>query len=161
MKLKNTILSTLLTLSLAAAIGTASARGSGSITLTTDFGSTEVIAWSWGAFNSGSFHVGGGGGAGKANFQDVSITRYSDALSANFLSVVANGNHIANATLTRDNLTIELQDVLVTSYSVGGTSDKKELTTENISLNFARVKYEIDGSSLCWDVAANAPASCN
>ena len=33
-------------------------------------GEIDVLAWSWGMSQSGSFHTGGGGGAGKANFQD-------------------------------------------------------------------------------------------
>ena len=34
----------------------------------------DVLAWSWGVSNSGSAHVGGGAGAGKANIQDLSLT---------------------------------------------------------------------------------------
>ena len=37
-------------------------------------GEIDVLAWSWGLSQSGSFHVGGGGGAGKANFQDISFS---------------------------------------------------------------------------------------
>ena len=33
----------------------------------------DILAWSWGMSQSGTFHVGGGGGAGKANFQDMSV----------------------------------------------------------------------------------------
>ncbi|MEO1312198.1 MAG: type VI secretion system tube protein Hcp, partial [Pseudomonadota bacterium] len=33
----------------------------------------DLLAWSWGVSQSGSFHVGSGGGSGKANFQDISI----------------------------------------------------------------------------------------
>ena len=44
-------------------------------------GEIDVLAWSWGASNSGSFHTGGGGGAGKANFQDLSVTKYIDRAS--------------------------------------------------------------------------------
>jgi type VI secretion system secreted protein Hcp len=38
----------------------------------------DVLAWSWGMSNSGTTHVGGGGGAGKASFQDISLTKYVD-----------------------------------------------------------------------------------
>ena len=38
----------------------------------------DVLAWSWGVSQSGSFHQGLGGGAGKANFQDLSVTKYID-----------------------------------------------------------------------------------
>ncbi len=33
-------------------------------------GEIDVLAWSWGASNSGTMHVSTGGGAGKANVQD-------------------------------------------------------------------------------------------
>jgi type VI secretion system secreted protein Hcp len=42
----------------------------------------DVLAWSWGMSNSGTAHMGGGAGAGKANIQDVSLTKYVDASSA-------------------------------------------------------------------------------
>ena len=35
----------------------------------------DVVSWSWGLSNEGTFHSGSGGGAGKANFQDISITK--------------------------------------------------------------------------------------
>ncbi|MGZ4959716.1 MAG: type VI secretion system tube protein Hcp, partial [Methylomonas sp.] len=38
----------------------------------------DVLAWSWGVSNSGSAHVGGGAGAGKAHVQDLSFTKYID-----------------------------------------------------------------------------------
>ena len=41
-------------------------------------GEIDVLAWSWGVSNSGSAHVGGGAGAGKANVQDLSFTKYID-----------------------------------------------------------------------------------
>ena len=35
----------------------------------------DVLAWSWGASQSGTMHVGTGGGAGKANVRTSSITK--------------------------------------------------------------------------------------
>ena len=37
-----------------------------------------MLAWSWGVSQSGTMHIGTGGGAGKANVQDLSITKYVD-----------------------------------------------------------------------------------
>ena len=39
-------------------------------------GEIDVLAWNWGLSQSGLVHVGGGGGSGKANIQDLSITKY-------------------------------------------------------------------------------------
>lgn len=119
-------------------------------------GTSEVLAWSWGASNAGSAHMGGGGGAGKANVQDISLTRYTDSQSVALLRAVATGQYFSEVEIKREGMRILLKDVLVTSYSVGGTASKKDLQTENITLNFAKVIYELDkGAPYCFDIAAN------
>ena len=41
-------------------------------------GEIQILAFSFGATQSGSTHIGGGGGSGKVNFQDISFTKYID-----------------------------------------------------------------------------------
>lgn len=134
------------------------AKVSGPLMLNIDgIGTSEVLAWSWGASQSGSFHVGGGGGAGKTNFQDISLTRYSDAMSGQILAAVATGNHWNRVDMERDGLRIRLENVLVSSYSVGGMADKKDLQTENVTLNFAIIRYEVSGGpEYCFNIAENS-----
>src|SRR4051794_28860352 len=38
----------------------------------------DVLAWSWGASQSGTTHGGSGSGGGKVSVQDLSITKYID-----------------------------------------------------------------------------------
>ena len=110
-------------------------------------GEIDVLAWSWGLSQSGSFHVGGGGGAGKANFQDLSVTKWVDKASATLALYCANGDHFNSAKLTvrkagktpLEYLIVEMKKVMVTSVSTGGSGGEDRLT-ENISLNFAEVK---------------------
>jgi type VI secretion system secreted protein Hcp len=45
-----------------------------------------VLSWSWGMANSGSVHVGGGAGSGKANVQDVSLCKYIDSSSPKLIA---------------------------------------------------------------------------
>jgi type VI secretion system secreted protein Hcp len=113
-------------------------------------GEIDVLAWSWGVSNSGSFHTGGGGGAGKANFQDLSFTKYIDSSSNALLLSCASGTHIATANLVvrkaggtapLEYLKINLTEVIVTSVSTGGSGGEDRLT-ENVSLNFAEIAYE-------------------
>ena len=59
----------------------------------TQEGEIDVLAWSWGLSNTGTFHHGDGGGAGKANFQDISFTKYIDKSSADLLYSCASGKH--------------------------------------------------------------------
>jgi type VI secretion system secreted protein Hcp len=135
-------------------------------------GDIDVLAWSWGASNSGSFHTGGGGGAGKASFQDISFTKYLDKASPAILIALAKGSHIPTAKLLvrkagegqQKYLEITMTNVLVTSVSTGGSGGEDRLT-ENVTLNFAEVKFEYflqnekgataSGGVFNWDIAGN------
>ena len=140
----------------------------------THAGTIDVLAWRWGVSQSGSFHTGGGGGAGKANFQDISVTKWIDKSSPDLMLYCANGDHFPAAKLIvrkagknpLEYLTISMKKVLITSVSTGGSGGEDKLT-ENITLNFAQVlvKYieqtpeggEGAKPELKWDIAANAP----
>lgn len=133
----------------------------------------DVLAWSWGASNSGSTHMGGGSGSGKANFQDLSFTKYIDKSSVPLMLHCANGKHIADATLIcrkagekpLEYLIVDMKDIIVSSYSTGGSGGEDRLT-ENVSLNFGSVKIKYveqtkaggEGAKpeMQWDIAANA-----
>ena len=137
-------------------------------------GQIDILAWSWGMSNAGSFHVGGGGGAGKANFQDLSITKWIDKASAILQLYCANGDHFKKATLTvrkagkdpLEYLIITMENVLVTSVSTGGSGGEDRLT-ENVTFNFEKVEVKYteqkdtggagDVKELKWDIGANAP----
>ena len=136
----------------------------------------DVLSWSWGASNNGSAHVGGGAGAGKANVQDLQITKYVDGSSPKLLLACCSGNHYAHALLTVrkaggdspvEYVKIKMDQVFITSVSTGGHGGEDRLT-ESVSLNFAKVNFdyvpqtEKGGAGTAipfgWDVAANARA---
>lgn len=110
--------------------------------------SIQVLAWSWGATQSGTTHDGPGGGAGKVNIQDLSFTKYIDNSSPNLIKNVCNGKHFKQALLTvrkagehpLEYLKIKLTDVLISSISTGGSGGEDRLT-ENVTLNFG--KFEV------------------
>ena len=132
----------------------------------------DVLAWSWGASNSGSFHMGGGGGAGKVNVQDLSFTKFIDLASTELFLATCNGKHFPEATLVvrkagetpLEYLTIVMNDVLITSYSTGGSGGEDRLT-ENVTLNFAKVKLtykeqaakgaQAKAPSVSWNIQEN------
>ena len=122
-----------------------------------DIGQSNVLAWSWGASNGGSTHLGGGAGAGRANFQDLSLTRAVDSQSPSFLKGVATGDSYPVAILQDGPVKITLMNVLVTSLSTGGVAAKNKALTENITLNFSEFIYEVNGATFTWDIAANSP----
>jgi type VI secretion system secreted protein Hcp len=139
----------------------------------THAGKTDVLAWSWGVSNSGSAHVGGGAGAGKANVQDLSFTKYIDKSTPDLLLSCCNGKHHDDATLIvrkagekpLEYLKITMTEVLITSVSTGGSGGEDRLT-ENVTLNFASVKVEYveqtkgggtgDKPSMNWNIAENS-----
>lgn len=111
----------------------------------------DVLAWSWGLSNSGTTHQGGGGGGGKASVQDLSFTKYVDSSTHNLIAASFNGTHVTKANLVVrkaggkgtpvEYIKIEMTEVLVTSVSTGGSGGEDRLT-ENVTLNFAKVKLE-------------------
>ena len=112
-------------------------------------GEVPVLAWSWGASNTGDLHGGAGASGGKAHVQDISITKYVDSCSNALLNAVCTGGridtawlYVTNATGAQtDFLTIELSEgILVTSLSTGGSGGEDRLT-ENITLHFGKFKY--------------------
>jgi len=129
----------------------------GTLTIPAPFGSSPVVAWSWGASNSGSAHVGGGAGAGKANVQDLSITRYADGQTPLFFLKVATGQHLDTVVLVDGSTTITLTEVLVTSYSTGDSNSTapgpQTPRTENISFNFAKITYTVNGITTTFNIA--------
>jgi type VI secretion system secreted protein Hcp len=113
-------------------------------------GEVPILAWSWGVSNTGDLHSGGGSASGgKANIQDISITKYVDGCSNALINAACTGGRVDDATLyvtnatgeQTDFLTIELSEgVLITSVSTGGSGGEDKLT-ENITLHFGKFKY--------------------
>jgi type VI secretion system secreted protein Hcp len=136
--------------------------------------SIDILAWSWGLSQSGTFSQGGGGGAGKVSVQDISLTKYVDSSSTALMLAACKGTHIKQATLTvrkagdkpLEYIKITLDSVLVSSLSTGGSGGEDRLT-ENVSLNFAKFKVEYTTqaetggkgvtSTAAWDITANKP----
>ena len=143
-------------------------------------GEIEILSWSWGATNAGTFSGGGGGGAGQVSFSDISIVKTLDKSSPKLFMATAQGEHmreviLSGAALTtgkndarsQDYYVITLSDVLVTSYQQSGSSGDI-VPTESVSMNFSKIKVEYrpqnaDGSLgdpvvAEWNVAENTGA---
>jgi len=132
----------------------------------------DVLAFSWGMTQSGSAHIAGGGGSGKVNVQDMSVTKYLDKASTVLMQKCCSGKHFPSAVLVCrkagdtpvEYFKVTMEEVLVTSVSEGGGGGEDK-QTENISLNFAKVKVEYTpqaadgsaegGSELGWNIMTN------
>ena len=134
----------------------------------------DVLAWSWGASQSGTMHLAGGGGGGKTNVENLSVTKYVDSASTNLWTKCFTGKHYPQATLklrkAGENplvyLTIEMTDVIISNLSTGGSGGEDRLT-ENVSMNFAKVNLTYtpqdakgagSGAMVAgFDISANTP----
>jgi type VI secretion system secreted protein Hcp len=107
----------------------------------------ELLSWSWGVSQTGTMAANQGGGAGKANFQDLSWTHNVDKASHKLLLACATGQHIPSASLVvrkaggdqQDYILIKLTDILVSNVS---TSAASEIPTEQVSFNYSKVEFE-------------------
>ena len=110
----------------------------------------EIESFSWGVTQSGTLAFGGGGGAGKAQFQDFHFTNKVSKASPQLFLKCVTGEHIKIGTLSLrkaggegpgiEFYKITLSDVLVSSYQSGGSAGG-DIPTDQFSLNFAKVEY--------------------
>jgi len=133
-------------------------------------GEIDITSWSWGLSQTGAFGTGGGGGTAKVSVHDASITKYVDTATCDLLLDCSNGKHIATGNVTfrkagenpLEYMKIKLTDIIVSSVQHSGAG---ELTSESVSLNFAKFEIEYyqqneDGSgtkagNMGWDVKGN------
>jgi type VI secretion system secreted protein Hcp len=108
----------------------------------------DVLSWSWGVAQSGTTGHGGGVGAGKATFQDLTFTHRVDRATPLLMRACATGEHIKDAAITvrkagkgpQEYLVIKMNDVLVTSVSTSVSVEGD--TVENVALACAKVDLE-------------------
>ena len=112
----------------------------------------EIDSFSWGVSNDGNMGRGGGGGTGKANFQDLHFTKQTDKASAKLVAAASSGAHITKAVLTArkaggkagqvEYLIITMEDVMVSSFQTGGNSGNSSIPVDSFALNYTKIKYE-------------------
>lgn len=132
----------------------------------------DVLNFQWGLSQSGSFHQGTGGGAGKVSVRDLQIEKMIDTASPNLMFHCASGKHLPSARLIVrkaagdspvEYFMIELTNVLVAGLDTLGMSGDRP--HESLTLNFAQVKFiyktQTDtgaagpDSTFGWDVQKN------
>ncbi len=112
----------------------------------------QVLSWSWGATQTGSFAHGSGGGSGKVSMQDFHFTMQMCTASPALLLNCATGQHISQATLTARKsgnkaeqqkfLVINFYDLLISSYQTGGANASDGLPIESVSFNYSKMDLE-------------------
>jgi len=110
----------------------------------------ELLSWSFGESNGGSFSSGGGGGAGKVAMQDFNFVMSVNKASPKLFLACATGQHIPKAELKcrkagggqQEYLKYTFSDVLISSFRTGGSQGSSVIPTDQISFNFAKVEVE-------------------
>ncbi len=108
----------------------------------------DVESWSWGVTQSGTAGHGGGSGAGKAVPQDFHFTKKHDKASPVIFINCTTGKHFKSAVLTarkagegqQEYLKITMEDVMVSSYQVGGSEGSNIVPIDQVSLNFSKLE---------------------
>lgn len=105
----------------------------------------QLVDWHWGAAQTGTAHVGSGGGTGKVQVKNLSFSHYMDTASPTLFLACCKGTHFNEATLTMRKaagesplayLIITLKYIIVTAVSINA-SGGAELPQEVVTLNFA------------------------
>ena len=120
----------------------------------------EVLSFSWGVTMPPPAGTGGGSGASKAAFQNLSLVHSIDSASPKLLEACATGMHIKDATVThrkagkgqQEYLIFRMTDVTVMGVAHGGSSG--EAASETISLAFAKVDLEYKPINAAGGVSA-------
>ena len=124
-------------------------------------GEIQILSFSWGLNQTAGTAGGGGSAAGKVNLQDFSIVKQLDTATPQLLDRACRGEHIGEALLTlaksggtqQDYLKIKLTDIVVSSYSTGGSN--AGLPAEQVSFSYGDVEVSAaelrpDGSIGGW-----------
>ncbi|RMC35427.1 Hcp family type VI secretion system effector [Paracoccus alkanivorans] len=134
----------------------------------------DVLAWNWGLTQSGTTHIGSGGGGGKVNVQDITLTKYVDLATNDLIKRCTSGEHIESGELIVrksggntpvEYFRIKMENIMITSYNTGGAKDGLDRIQETLTLNFRKFAstYTLQEESGAagaettagWDIAQN------
>ena len=113
--------------------------------------------------------AGGGGGAGKAQFQDLHFTASANKSSPKLFLACATGQHIKSAILVarkagkdqQEYLKITLTDVLVSGFQSSGAGGNNVVPLDQVSLNFAKIDMEYKPQDATGKVGGAVAVSYN
>ena len=130
-----------------------------------------MLSFSWGVTNPANIKAGGGGGAGKATFTDLSFVHKIDKASPRLLKACATGAHLKEATIThrkagkgqQEYLIIKMNDVIITGVALrrqqrrGGIGDRESGVCQGrLRVQAAKADGSLDaGIHFKFDIKAN------
>ncbi|WP_435020236.1 Hcp family type VI secretion system effector [Tundrisphaera sp. TA3] len=113
-------------------------------------GEIDIESYSMAAHQTGTFATGGGGGAGKASFSDITVVKKVDKSSPKLFEACATGKHIKSVVISvnkaggqqEEYIKYTLSDVLISGFQGSGSESSDSVPTESISFNFAKIEME-------------------
>jgi type VI secretion system secreted protein Hcp len=109
-----------------------------------------IESFSWALGNTTTPQsAGGGAGAGKVSMQDFHFTMRTSLASPVLMQACASGKHFPDATLTArkagekpvEFLIIKMNDVIISSYQLGGEASGEVVPMDQISLNYTKIDF--------------------
>jgi type VI secretion system secreted protein Hcp len=106
--------------------------------------------------------------SGKPNFQDFTVTKYQDLATDKFVDLLLKANPIPKMTVTVGQndagkvtkiFTYEMENVLVSSYSVGGGGGGKP--QETLTFNYTKMTWTYTAQKTEVSEAGNLPVTWN
>ncbi|MBP6562002.1 MAG: type VI secretion system tube protein Hcp [Neisseriaceae bacterium] len=110
---------------------------------------TDIANFKWGAEQPGNMTSGGGGGAGKVNFNDLEVVAVIDKAAPTVLKNCATGQHLSKVEISVckaggsqiEYSKVTLEDVLVTGVEFVGAREGEALMV-HYSFQAAKVKNQ-------------------
>ena len=98
-------------------------------------GWTNVDSFTWGAIQPGNMAFGGGGGAGKVQYRDLTVHVNIDKATPAVMRYTSNGKHISKVEISVckaggsqvEYCRITLEDVLITSVLFNGATQRDQI----------------------------------
>jgi type VI secretion system secreted protein Hcp len=134
----------------------------------------EISSFSWGASMAHTVgSAGGGAGAGKVLFHDLTLTKKTDKSSSVLAQKCCSGDHFTKGVLTarkaggqqQEYLKVTLDTIFITSYNINGAEGTGGTSNETISMAIGKIGIDYspqksDGSLAAavhggWDILAN------
>ena len=126
----------------------------------------ELMSFSWGESNAGSFAGNQGGGSGKVSMQDFHYTIPVNKSTPKLFLACATGEHIKTATLTcrkagktqQEFLKWKFTDLLISSYQTGGSGGSDVIPIDQVSFKFTKIEVSYAPQKADGSLDAAIPA---
>ena len=112
----------------------------------------ELTSFSWGLSQGGAGGGGGGGSAGKVSVQDFHFVASTALQSPPLMCAAGTGEKFFKVVFAArrsgevqaaDFLKIQLSEVLVSSYQIGGTDGGEDVPSDQVSLSFRKIQMDV------------------